>query len=192
VNVAEPAALVCANIMCSEYSPPSRRATAPPPTILSMAEFVGPDGGCFRLSDPAAPNLFGFRREDAPLPGSATSAAVRSTRSRWMRMRFRPLLLPRRPPSILPGVRHEAHRAAIGVLGGEYISTFLSPTAKLAVEVKHVFRDKLKIEFLVLVIGDAYALAAVKKNGLSRLRPPPDAHPEPGGFRRSPRPNGLT
>ena len=33
---------------------------------------------------------------------------------------------------------------AIGVLGGEYISTFLSPTKTLAAEVKDVFRDKLK------------------------------------------------
>jgi len=54
---------------------------------------------------------------------------------------------------------------AIGVLGGEYISTFLSPTKKLAAEVKNTFKDKLKIEYLVLVIGDTYALSSIKAMG---------------------------
>ena len=55
---------------------------------------------------------------------------------------------------------------AIGVLGGEYISVFLSPTKKLAEEVKDTFKDKLKIEYLVLVIGDKYALRFDKRDGI--------------------------
>jgi hypothetical protein len=54
---------------------------------------------------------------------------------------------------------------AIGVLGGEYISAFLSPTKKLAVKVKDTFRDKLKIKYLVLVIGDSYSLRSIKEMG---------------------------
>jgi len=166
VNVAEPSALVCANIMCSGiFSTFSASyGTAADNTI--DAEFVGPDGGLFRLSDPAAPNLFGFRREDAPLPGICTSASVRlhpvTTDEDAVFVPFASL------DGALDFARECAMRRiglAIGVLGGEYISTFLSPGKKLAAEVKNVFRDKLKIEFLVLVIGDAYALRTIKEMG---------------------------
>ena len=166
VNVAEPAALVCANIMCSGiFSTFSASyGTAADNTI--DAEFVAPDGSVFRLSDPAAPNLFGFRRQDAPLPGICTSASVRlhavTADEDAVFVPFTAL------EGALDFARECSRRRiglAIGVLGGEYISTFLSPTKALAAEVKNVFRDKLKIEFLVLVIGDAYALAAVKKMG---------------------------
>ncbi len=166
VNVAEPAALVCANIMCSGIFSTFSASYGTAADNYVDAEFVGPDGGVFRLSEPTAPNLFGFRREDAPLPGICTSASVRlhpvSADEDAVLVPFSSLA------GALGFARECAMRRiglAIGVLGGEYISTFLSPTAKLAVEVKSVFRDKLKIEFLVLVIGDAYALAAVKKMG---------------------------
>jgi hypothetical protein len=166
VNVAEPAALVCANIMCSGIFSTFSASYGTGADNYVDAEFVGSDGRTFRLSDPAAPNLFGFRREDTPLPGICTSASVR----------LHPVTADEDavfvPFASLEGALDFARECAmrriglaIGVLGGEYISTFLSPTKKLATEVKNVFRDKLKIEFLVLVIGDAYALAAVKKMG---------------------------
>jgi hypothetical protein len=166
VNVAEPAALVCANIMCSGIFSTFSASYGTAADNFIDAEFVGPAGDVFRLSDPAAPNLFGFRREDAPLPGICTSAAVRLHRvGADEDAVFVPF-------STLAGALDFARECAmrriglaIGVLGGEYISTFLSPTAKLAAEVKSVFRERLKIEFLVLVIGDAHALAAVGKMG---------------------------
>jgi len=166
VNVAEPAALVCANIMCSGIFSTFSASYGTAADNYIDAEFVGPDGSVFRLSDPAAPNLFGFRREDAPLPGICTSASVR----------LHPVMVDESavfvPFTSLEGAldfsRECAMRRiglAIGVLGGEYISTFLSPTKKLALEVKNAFLDKLKIAYLVLVIGDAYALRAIREMG---------------------------
>jgi len=37
---------------------------------------------------------------------------------------------------------------AIGVLGGEYLSVFLSPTMKLAAEVKDIFRENSRLNIL--------------------------------------------
>jgi hypothetical protein len=166
VNVAEPAALVCANIMCSGIFSTFSASGGTAADNCVDAEFVGPAGEVFRLGDPAAPNLFGFRREDAPLPGICTSASVR------LHARDADdgaLLVPFAALADALGFARECARRriglAIGVLGGEYVSTFLSPTRALAAEAKSVFRDKLKIAFLVLVIGDAYALAALRKMG---------------------------
>jgi hypothetical protein len=168
VNVAEPAALVCANIMCSGIFSTFSASYGTAADNYIDAEFVGPDGNVFRLSDPAAPNLFGFRREDAPLPGTCTSAAVRlhpvTTGESAVFVPFATLA------EALDFSRECARRRiglAIGVLGGEYISTFLSPTKALAAAVKDVFRAKLKIAYLVLVIGDAYALGSVKALGFN-------------------------
>jgi len=168
VNVAEPAALVCANIMCSGIFSTFSASYGTAADNYIDAEFVGPDGGVFRLSDPAAPNLFGFRREDAPLPAICTSAAIRlhpvTADESAVFVPFATLA------AALDFSRECARRRiglAIGVLGGEYISTFLSPTKALAAAVKDVFRDKLKIAYLVLVIGDAYALRSVKEMGFN-------------------------
>jgi hypothetical protein len=168
VNVAEPAALVCANIMCSGIFSTFSASYGTAADNYIDAEFVGPEGAAFRLSDPAAPNLFGFRRADAPLPGICTSAAVRlhpvTADESAVFVPFAAL------DKALEFARECATRRiglAIGVLGGEYISTFLSPTARLAAAVKDAFRDKLKIAYLVLVIGDAFALAAIKKMGFA-------------------------
>jgi len=70
VNVAEPAATVCANLVGTGiffdiYGPPMGR----PGDNFIDAEFVAPDGIRFALSDKEAPNLFAFRSEDAPSPG---------------------------------------------------------------------------------------------------------------------------
>ena len=54
---------------------------------------------------------------------------------------------------------------AIGVLGGEYMSSFLAPTKQLAAETRDVFENKLGIAHLVLVIGDRYAIQNVLAMG---------------------------
>jgi hypothetical protein len=166
VNAAEPAALMCANIMCSGIFSTFSASYGTAADNYVDAEFVGLGGDVFRLSDPAAPNLFGFRKQDAALPGICTSASIRvhpitADESAF----FIPFT------SLEPALDFSRDCAmrriglALGVLGVEYLSTFLSPTRALAAEVRKAFRDKLKIEYLVLVIGDAYALDAVKKMG---------------------------
>ena len=166
VNVAEPAALVCANIMCSGIFSTFSASYGTAADNYIDAEFVGRDGSVFKLSDKAAPNLFAFRKEDSTVPGICTSASIRlhpiTSDEGAAFVPFNSL------EKALDFARDCAMRRiglAIGVLGGEYISTFLSPTKKLAAEVKDTFKDKLKIEYLVLVIGDTYALSSIKAMG---------------------------
>ena len=54
---------------------------------------------------------------------------------------------------------------AMGVLGSEFVASFLSPTTRLAAEVKDVFTRQLGMPYLVLFIGDAYALRSVREMG---------------------------
>ena len=166
VNVAEPSALVCANIMCSGLFSTFSASYGTAADNYIDAEFVGHDGEVFRLSDKSAPNLFAFRKEDSAIPGICSSAYIRlhpvTSDEGAAFVPFESL------EKALDFARECAMRRiglAIGVLGGEYISVFLSPTKKLAAKVKDTFRDKLKIEYLVLVIGDKYALGSIKEMG---------------------------
>jgi hypothetical protein len=166
VNVAEPSALVCANIMCSGIFSLFSASYGTAADNYIDAEFVGYDGGVFRLSDKSAPNLFAYKKEDSTVPGICSSVNIR----------LHPMTSDEGaafvPFDSLEGALDFARDCAmrrigiaIGVLGGEYLSVFLSPTMKLAAEVKDIFRDKLKIEYLVLVIGDKFALRSVKEMG---------------------------
>jgi FAD binding domain len=166
VNVAEPSALVCANIMCSGIFSLFSASYGTAADNYIDAEFVGHDGNIFRLSDRSAQNLFAFKKEVSNIPGICTAAYIK----------LHPIFSDESAAFIpfeslepaLDFARECATRRlgiAIGVLGGEYISTFLSPTQKLAAEVKDTFREKLKIEHLVLVIGDKYALNSIKEMG---------------------------
>lgn len=166
VNVAEPSALVCANIMCSGIFSLFSASYGTAADNYINARFVGQDGEQFSLNDRNSQNLFAFRREDSTLPGICVSADIR----------LHPILDDEESAlvpfesleSALDFAKECATRrigTAIGVLGGEYLSTFLSPTGKLAAEVKGVFREKLKIEFPVLVIGDRYAMRSIRDMG---------------------------
>jgi hypothetical protein len=166
VNVAEPSALVCANIMCSGIFSLFSASYGTAADNYIDAEFVGHDGEVFRLSDKTAPNLFAYRKEDSTVPGICSSASIRlhpvTSDEGAAFVPFDSL------EGALDFARDCAMRRiglAIGVLGGEYLSVFLSPTKKLAAEVKDIFREKLKIEYLVLVIGDKFALRSVKEMG---------------------------
>ncbi len=166
VNVAEPSALVCANIMCSGIFSLFSASYGTGADNYIDAEFVGHDGEVFRLSDKSAPNLFAFSKQDSEIPGICTSAFIRlhpvtSDES----SAFVPFESLERALNFAKDCSMRRIGLAIGVLGGEYISVFLSPTKKLAEKVKETFRDKLKIEYVVLVIGDRYALRSIKEMG---------------------------
>lgn len=166
VNVAEPSALVCANIMCSGIFSLFSASYGTAADNYIDAEFVGRDGEVFRLSDKTAPNLFAFKKEDSAIPGICTSAYIRlHPVTSDEGAAFVPFENLERALNFAKECAMRRIGIAIGVLGGEYISAFLSPTKKLAVKVKDTFRDKLKIEYLVLIIGDRYALRSIKEMG---------------------------
>jgi len=168
VNAAEPAALVCANIMCSGIFSTFSAAYGTNADNIVTARFVGRDGASFSLHEPGAPNLYGYRKEDAALPGICVSASVRlhpvTPDEEGVLVPFPSL------PEAVAFARELSTRRiglAVGVLGGEYVSTFLSPDAGLARRVKEVFTEALGIAYLVLVIGDRYAIGAVRSMGVT-------------------------
>ena len=166
VNVAEPAALVCANVVCSGIFSTFMPSYGVAADNFVDADFVARDGSIFSLSDKAAPNLFAFRQTDQESPGICTSLSLK----------LRPTTPDERGILVPFDSREKALRfvkecavrrigLALTVLGPEYASVFLAPTKRLAAEIKDVFTEKLGIPYLVLVIGDAYALRSVAEMG---------------------------
>ena len=166
VNVAEPAALVCANVMCSGIFSCFSAAYGTAAENYVDAEFVAADGSFFALNQKSAPNIFSFEKNGAPIPGICTSISVKlhavGADESGVLVPFQTLA------EALTFAKECAVRRigiAIGVLGGEYISTFLAPTKKLAAEVKDIFSRTLGIKFLVLIIGDSYAIHTLREMG---------------------------
>ena len=165
VNVAEPAATVCANLLGTGIFSTFMAGYGTAGDNFIDAEFVAPDGTRFALSDKEAPNLFAFRSEDAPSPGICTRAAVKlypmTKDEEGILVPFDAL------DKALAFVKDCAVRRiglAVAVLGKEYISAFIAPTTQSAAAAADVFA-KLGIESLVLVIGDRFARQSVKEMG---------------------------
>lgn len=167
INAAEPAALICANIMCSGIMSTFSTTYGINADNFIDAEFIDKDGTLFSLNDPESPNLYTFKNlEHKSSPGICVSATIR----------LHPVIEDEEgilvPFEDLDGaldfiqncsLRHIG--LALGIVGTEYISTFLSPTKKTASEIKLIFRDKLRIPYLVVVIGDKYAIRAIRDMG---------------------------
>jgi hypothetical protein len=126
------------------------------------AELVSPEGERFRLKDKRQPDLYRFAREDRPLGGICTS----------VRMKLHPMtadeegfLVPAESlQEALVLVRDLAIRRigfGLGVLGADYISAFMAPSATLARAVKVFTESTLRAPFMVMVLGDAKDRAAV-------------------------------
>ena len=166
VNVAEPAATVCASIMTSGILSLFNTAYGTCAGSIIDAEFVSKDGTCFSLNDKNAPNLFAFTMTDAETPGICTGAAVKL---HPMTDDEAGVLVPF--DSLEKAVAFAKECAvrriglAIGILGLEYVSSFMAPTRRLAAQVREVLGSTLGMKHLVLVIGDAYAMRSVHDMG---------------------------
>lgn len=163
VNTAEPSALVCANIMCSGIFSLFSASYGINADNLVTAKFIDKDGKIFSMHEHGTKNLFAYERKDAQLPGICVEATVKMYP---VTQDEEGILV---PFSDLKGAIEFSKELslrrigiAIGILGGEYISTFLSPDIGLAKQIKTVFTDKLDIAYLVLIIGDSYALNSIK------------------------------
>ena len=166
VNVAEPSALVCANVMCSGIFSTFSFAYGTAANNYINAEFIANDGSAFTLNDKDAPNLFAYKKVDSEIPGICTSVSVKlhqvTDDEGAILVPFESL------DEALNFSKECAVRRiglAMGILGGEYFSTFLAPTKKLANDLKDVFAKKLGIAYLVMIIGDKYALNTIKEMG---------------------------
>ena len=168
VHTAEPSALVCANIMTSGLLSTFSTTYGISADNYIDAEFIARDGSFFRLNDITAPNLFSFDNSIFEHKAFAICVSVS--------MKLHPVTGDE-GGVLVPFVSLEnaldfagkcATRhigLAIGILGGEFISSFLAPTKKLAAEAKDIFTKKLGMPYLVLLIGDTYALRSVCEMG---------------------------
>ncbi|MBN2441986.1 MAG: FAD-binding protein, partial [Spirochaetales bacterium] len=163
VNTAEASALMAANIICSGVFSLFSHSYGVSADNYITAEFVGSDGEIFDLNQRSAPNFFAYTKKELPMAGICTKVSLK----------LHPILDDEQgflvPFSGFKQALQFVHDLArrrigigVGVLGGEYLSTFMAPTSKLAYQVKDVFYKKLGINYIVLIIGDTYDLEAVK------------------------------
>ncbi|MDP4109365.1 MAG: FAD-dependent oxidoreductase, partial [Bacillota bacterium] len=168
VHTAEPAACVCANLMTSGLLSTFSTAYGIAADNYVDAEFVSLDGSYFKLSDMDSRNLFTFRNEISEREPSAVCVSV-SMKLHPVTDDEKGILVPFETFGKALAFANECAARhigiAIGLLGGEFVSTFLAPTKKLAREIKEVFESKLKMPYLVLLIGDKYALRSVADMG---------------------------
>jgi UDP-N-acetylenolpyruvoylglucosamine reductase len=168
INASEPAALVCANIMCSGIMSTFSTTYGINADNFIDAEFVDKDGSLFSLNDISSPNLYSYKNlQHKNSPGICVSASIRlhpvTDDESGILVPFQTL------ENALDFAKECAIRhigLAIGIVGAEYISTFLSPTKKIAADIKNTFINKLDIPYLVVVIGDKYAIRSIGEMGV--------------------------
>ncbi len=166
-NVAEPAALVCANLMCSGIFSTYSNTYGTAADNYVNAEFVDQEGEVFTLNQRQAPNLFAFQPEELPAPGICTRVDVRlhpkTDDEQGMLIPCSDFV---EAAELARDLAQRRIGLALAVLGLEYISTFISPTKEIAHRIKHAFRHDLGLEYAVLMIGDRFDAQAVKSLGI--------------------------
>ena len=164
VNAAEPAATVCGNIVCTgTFSTWSNVYGTAADGFIDM-EFVDGKGKRFHLNDKKAPNVFAFDQAVLPSPGICINAVVKL---HPVTEDEEGILVPFFDFDEATRFAGELSRRRIGlavaVLGGHYISTFLSPSQDLSDKLKKAFPEILGIRYLVFTVVDAFGRESVKK-----------------------------
>jgi hypothetical protein len=170
VNAAEPAALYCANMICSGiFSLFSSSMGTCSDNVLD-AEFVSPEGDVFRLDDHRSPNLYVYRNGEAGAPGICTEATVRlhplGGDESGMVAPFSDFI------SALEYARSLNEKGiglGIGMLGIEYLCTFMALSAEQAQALRRTIPDKLGIEYCVVVLGGRAAIDSASEMAPSVL-----------------------
>ena len=167
-NVAEPAACVCANIICTNLHSLFSHAYGIGADHYIDAEIVSKDGKVFRMNDKDAPNLFSFNRLppgiQAPSPGICAQMTVKLYP---MMDDEEGILIPFSDFHEALAMTREVGKRRIGiaagVLGSEHFSMFPSPTFKVSKEFKHLLKDNMGVEYMVMVLGDKYDMKTIKE-----------------------------
>lgn len=167
INAAEPAAFLCANIMCSGIMSTFSTTYGINADNFIDAEFVDHNGSFFNLNETSSPNLYSYKNlEHKNSPGICVSANIRlhpvTDDEKGILVPFETL---NNALDLIKDCSMRHIGLALGVVGAEYISTFLSPTKKMASDIKNIFIDKLNIPWLVVVIGDKYAIRSIGDMG---------------------------
>jgi len=130
---------------------------------LIDAEFVSKEGDIFALSQRTAHNLYGFAKSEPPIQDICTQAVVKL---HPIEEDESAIAVPFSDMQSAIAYAEKLNRRhiglGIGVLGGEYLSTFISPTSELAQTLRNVFHKELGIEYLVVVLGNKHHLDAAR------------------------------
>ena len=163
VNTAEPAATVCGNIVCTGLFSTWANAYGVNADNFVDMEFVDHHGAFFRLNDPTSPNAFCYEHKLTPSPGICTRAHVRL---HPVTEDEEGLLVPfahfQEAVAFARDLSQRRIGLAIGVLGGHYLSTFMSPSAQLADRVRQCLTEAIGIKYAVFIIGDGFACRTVR------------------------------
>jgi len=163
VNAAEPSALYCANIMCSGLFSLFSSSYGTGTDNLIDTEFVSKEGDVFALSQRDAPNLYGFRKSELPIQDICTQAVVKLHPIEEDESAIAAPFSDMQSAICYVEKLNRRHIGlGIGVLGGEYLSTFITPTSELAETLRNVFHKELGIEYLVVVLGNKHHLEAAR------------------------------
>lgn len=167
-HTAEPASNVCANTMTSGLLSTFSTTYGIAADNYVDAEFIAKDGSFFSLNDIRSPNLFAFDHSISEHPPDAICISA-CVKLHPVTEDEEGVLVP------FASLEHAFNFArecavrhiglAIGLLGLEFISSFLAPTKKLTSAAKGIFGNKLGMPYLVLLIGDKYALRTVREMG---------------------------
>lgn len=163
VNVAEPAATVCGNLVCTGIFSTWSSAYGTGADNLINAEFVDREGNIFHLNQKTAPNVYAFQKEVTPTPGICTQAVIplypETGDEEGVLIPFSTF---DQAVSFARNLSVRRIGMAIGVLGNHYVSTFMSPSADLAQKARKALEETLGIKYAVFVIGDRYAREAIR------------------------------
>ena len=163
-NVAEPAATVCGNIICTgTFSTWSNVYGTGVDNFIDL-EFVDGAGKPFRLSDRTGKNYFSLGAPGDPPPGVCTRAVVKL---HPMTDDEEGVLIPFETMEGAVRLARELARRRIGlavaVLGRHYISNFLSPSGEMALRLEEALPEVLGLNYALYVVGDAPARDAIRK-----------------------------
>lgn len=166
VNVAEPAATVIGNIICTGlFSTWSAAYGMGADHVLDM-EFAGLDGEKFRWADPEGPGtrFMAYRHRVQEVAGICTRASIRlhpvTGDEEGLIVPFSSF------DKALQFSLDLARRRigfAIAVLGPHYMASFISPDLVLSNKIKRVLPDDLGINFGVYVVADKYGRESVRQ-----------------------------
>jgi hypothetical protein len=166
VNVAEAAALVCGSTMSSGILSLFSATYGTSADNYVDAEFVATDGSYFSLNEKDAPNLFAFSRSGQQTPGVCTALSAKlhpmTDDEAGVLVPFQSL---EKALSFTKDCSVRRIGLAMGVLGAEYVSAFIAPSRQLAADARDIFENRLGIAYMVLVIGDKYALQSITEMG---------------------------
>lgn len=166
-NVAESSACVSANIVSTNLHSLFSHAYGVGAEHYIDAEIVTPEGIIRRLKDHNAPDVYAFQGSKSACSsqphGICTSMILK--------------LYPRVPDEqgflmpfsdfdkALEMTREIGRRRigfAAGLMGAEYVSVFPSSTFEVSRKFKSVLKERLGIEYMVMVLGDRYTLGVLR------------------------------